>query len=130
MRIFDDVQMNKRDFNLTKKLIKKHFSKQKKSQLSNIKVKIPIAAPPYDWQEVCEALDSMIKMKTTMGEKVKKFENLFSKYIGVKHAIMVNSGSSANLIALSVLSNPFLKNQRIKPNDEIITPAVTWSTIL
>jgi len=68
-----------------------------------------------------------MKMETTSGEKVKKFEKKFSKYIGTKHGTMVNSGSSANLLALSILSNPLLKN-RIKPGDEIITPAVTWAT--
>ena len=47
-----------------------------------------------------------------MGEKVKKFETIFAKYIGVKYALMVNSGSSANLLALSILSNP--KNALVK----------------
>ena len=79
-------------------------------------------------EEVYEALESMLEMKTTMGEKVKKFEKLFAEYIGVKYALMVNSGSSANLLALSILSNPILENKRIKENDEIITPAITWST--
>jgi CDP-6-deoxy-D-xylo-4-hexulose-3-dehydrase len=63
-----------------------------------------------------------------MGEKVKSFEDLFAKYIGSKEAIMVNSGSSANLIALSILSNPILGENAIKPGDEVMVPAVTWST--
>jgi len=62
-----------------------------------------------------------------MGKKVEQFESLFADYIGTKYAIMVNSGSSANLLALSLLTNPTLKN-RIEPGDEIITPAITWAT--
>lgn len=62
-----------------------------------------------------------------MGKKVKRFEELFSHYLGSKHAVMVNSGSSANLLALSVLTNPALKDH-IEPDSEIITPAVTWAT--
>ena len=46
----------------------------------------------------------------TTGEKVSKFEKKFANYIGIKHGIMVNSGSSENLLALSVLSHPLLKN--------------------
>ena len=69
-----------------------------------------------------------MRLKTTMGNKVRKFENDFAKYIGTKYAIMVNSGSSANLLALSILTNPHLRNKRIKTGDEIITPAVTWPT--
>src|SRR5207245_2267805 len=49
------------------------------------------------------------------------------EYLGSKHAVMVNSGSSANLLTLSVLTNPLLQD-RIMPRTEIITPAVTWAT--
>ena len=51
-------------------------------------------------------------------------DSIFNKN---KHCLFVNSGSSANLVALSILSSPFIKNP-IKPGDEIITPAITWST--
>jgi len=64
-----------------------------------------------------------------MGEKVHEFERMFTNYIGMRNSVMVNSGSSANLLALSVLTNPTIK-QRIKANDEVITPAVTWSTTI
>jgi CDP-6-deoxy-D-xylo-4-hexulose-3-dehydrase len=68
----------------------------------------------------------------TMGARCREFEADFAKYIGVKHAIMVNSGSSANLLAAFTLANPLcpLKDglQRIKPGSEVIVPALTWST--
>jgi CDP-6-deoxy-D-xylo-4-hexulose-3-dehydrase len=63
-----------------------------------------------------------------MSKKVEMFEKLFANYIGVKYALMVNSGSSANLLALSILNNPFLGGKQIKEGHEVITPAVTWST--
>src|SRR2546427_5754449 len=52
---------------------------------------------------------------------------MFAEYLGSKHAVMVNSGSSANLLTLSVLTNPLLQD-RMMPRTEIITPAVTWAT--
>ena len=70
----------------------------------------------------------------TMGKVTKKFESAFSKHLGVKHAIYVNSGSSANLLAFSAIQdndkfrNYKSKNQFLKSGDEIIVPAVTWST--
>ena len=62
-----------------------------------------------------------------MGSKVRRFESAFAEYVGVDHAVMVNSGSSANLVALSVLASPEL-SERLEPGSEIITPAVTWAT--
>ena len=111
-----------------KKFFKKYFTNVKQQKFIPGVSPIPLAEPPYDWEEVCEALDSLLSMETTMGEKVKKFEKLFANYIGTKYAIMVNSGSSANLLALSILSNPSLGSHQLKKGDEVITPAVTWST--
>ncbi len=113
-----------------KKNIRNHFIDLEKNQRKFVpgKSKIPLAFPPYNAEEVCEALDSMVNLQTTMGKKVRKFESEFGKYVGTKYSIMVNSGSSANLLALSILTNPHLGNKRIKNNDEIITPAVTWPT--
>ena len=88
---------------------------------------LPLMAPTFGPDEIMEALDSMESMQITMGRKVNEFESRFSEYVGTDHAIMVNSGSSANLLALSVLSNPTLKD-RIRPGSEILVPAVTWST--
>ena len=120
--------MNKKDDQVLKQLIKKHFLEKNIINLENSTNKLSLAEPAFGWEEVYEALNSMLEMKTTMGEKVKKFEKMFAKYIGVKHALMVNSGSSANLIGLSVLANHSLGSMKINSGDEIITPAVTWST--
>ena len=111
----------------TKYLIREFFSEEKNVKFISGKTAIPLMVPSYGWEEVCEALDSLLDTQVTMGEKVKRFEAMFAEYIGVRFAIMVNSGSSANLLALSILTNPVPKN-RIRPGDEIITPAVTWAT--
>lgn len=89
--------------------------------------KIPLQCPTYGSEEVIESLESLLSTWVTMGKKVKNFERMFSEYLGTKCATMVHSGSSANLLALSVLSNPSLSN-RINPGDEIITPSTTWIT--
>src|SRR5712664_2077019 len=91
------------------------------------KTKIPLTIPTYGTEEVEEAVDSLLSTWVTMGSKVRKFEEAFAQYNGSKHAVMVNSGSSANLLALSVLTNPILPDH-IAKGSEIITPAVTWAT--
>lgn len=87
----------------------------------------PLVIPPFGSDEIKEAVDSFLSTYVTMGKKCTQFETDFAKYIGVKHGLFVNSGSSANLIALSILSSPAIPNP-IKPGDEIITSALTWST--
>ena len=109
-----------------KQLVKDYFSLKKEEFIPG-KSKIPLNIPSYSWEEVYEAIESILTTQVTMGEKVQKFEKMFADYVGVKYAIMVNSGSSANLLALSILVNPVISN-RIREGEEIITPAVTWST--
>ena len=61
-----------------------------------------------------------------MGEKVKEFESMFAKHMGSKYSVMVNSGSSANLLMIAALF--YKKENPLVPGDEIIVPAVSWST--
>ena len=65
----------------------------------------------------------------TMSNITYDFEKKFAKYLGVKFALMVNSGSSANLLAISLLVNPQRK-KRLLPGDEVLIPVVCWSTSL
>jgi CDP-4-dehydro-6-deoxyglucose reductase, E1 len=90
------------------------------SKFELYKTKIPLMTQPYGNEEILEVMDSLMSGYVTMGKKVAEFERLFAEYVGVKHAIMVNSGSSANLLALTALN--------LQPGDEVITPAVTWAT--
>ena len=109
------------------KLTKEYFSSKAKESFIPGRSKIPLNVPSYGWEEACEAIESILTTWVTMGKKVKQFEEMFAQYVGVPYGVMVNSGSSANLLALSILTNPTLKN-RIEPGDEVITPAVTWVT--
>ena len=80
----------------------------------------------FPWNE-CElkAIDEVVKSGNfTMGEKVKQFEGEFAKKMGSKYAVMVNSGSSANLLAIAALCY----SKKLKRGDEVIVPAVSWST--
>lgn len=109
-----------------KDIVKNHFLNQKYEFVPG-ETKIPLQYPSYSYEEAIEAIESLLSTWVTMGKKVKEFENIFASYLGSKYAVMVNSGSSANLVALSILTNPALKN-RILPGEEVITPAVTWVT--
>src|SRR5262245_3063818 len=70
--------------------------------------------------------------RLTMGERCRVFEFEFAKILGVEHAVMVNSGSSANLIALFAMANPLAAfdgmPRRIVSGSEVIVPALSWST--
>lgn len=89
----------------------------------------PLSVPLYGAEEVSGALESLLEQNVTMGAKVRAFERTFAEFVGTKHAIMVNSGSSANLLAMAVLASPSLTGA-LREGDEIIVPAVTWSTSL
>jgi CDP-6-deoxy-D-xylo-4-hexulose-3-dehydrase len=110
-----------------RQLIQRWFDQQDVPLFVAGQTPIPLNVPSFGGEEVWEALESLLSSQVTMGRKVRQFEALFAEYIGVKHAIMLNSGSSANLLALSVLTNPALK-ERLQPGDEVITPALTWAT--
>ncbi len=71
----------------------------------------------------------------TMGHKCREFERAFADHLGVAHAVMVNSGSSANLLAMFALTNPLVPvgnglPPRIPAGSEVIVPALTWSTTI
>lgn len=83
---------------------------------------VPLVNAPYGADEIVEVLKSLMSTYVTMGEKVEQFEKDWSDYIGLRQGVMVNSGSSANLMALKALSEDF------GPEPEVIVPAVGWST--
>ncbi|MFY8069251.1 MAG: DegT/DnrJ/EryC1/StrS family aminotransferase [Flavobacterium sp.] len=89
-------------------------------------IKYPLASSTWDEKEI-EAINGVIaKDMYTMGEGVKQFEDDFSNFVNSKYAVMVNSGSSANLIAVAAMF--YTKNPKLKRGDEVIVPAVSWST--
>jgi CDP-4-dehydro-6-deoxyglucose reductase, E1 len=85
--------------------------------------------PTFSAEEINAAVDVLLSTRVTMGPKVKAFEREYADAFGFKHAIMNNSGSSANLLALAAVVNPATPD-RLKPGDEVIAPALSWSTTI
>lgn len=86
----------------------------------------PLAATTWDHEEI-EAIQEVIAGGVfTMGERVKAFEQAFARAFGARYAVMSNSGSSANLLAVAALF--YRKDNPLKRGDEVIVPAVSWST--
>ena len=92
--------------------------------------RISYASRVYDEKEMQSLTDAMLDFWLTTGRFSKEFEKNFAEWIGVKHAHLVNSGSSANLIAFSVLTAPELGNRQIKKGDEVITVACGFPTTI
>ncbi len=86
----------------------------------------PLASATYDESEIMEALDSMASFKTSMFEKTKNFESQFSNYQSCKYSIMVNSGSSADLLLSYLLTNPL--DPILEKGDEVLVASITWPT--
>ena len=83
--------------------------------------------PTFSAEEIDAALDCLLTTRVTMGQKVKTFEMLFSASGPFGPGVMVNSGSSANLLAIAALVNPEARDA-LQPGDEVIVPALSWST--
>ncbi len=90
--------------------------------------RISYASRVFDDSEMCALTDAMLDFWLTTGRFSDEFEKNFAKWIGVKFAHLVNSGSSANLIAFMVLTAPELGERRIKRGDEVITVACGFPT--
>jgi len=116
---------------MNQKYIKKQISKKLEKLdfdlMSN--KKFPLSTLQYDADDIMNSLDTLVKGWPTIGPKVKEVENKIEKYLKVKNAIMLNSGGSANYLILYLLTSVYAKKKdKLNPGDEVITPAVTWST--
>ena len=91
--------------------------------------KYPLLENAFSNSDILKGINVLLSRRITMSQITKRFEMQFGKFIGSKYCLMVNSGSSANLLALFALINPKKKN-RLKVGDECLVPAVCWSTSL
>src|SRR6266545_2161443 len=82
----------------------------------------------FDEQEMANLIDSSLDFWLTAGRYVDQFEREFANFLGVQHCSLVNSGSSANLLAFMALTSPKLGDRRIRPGDEVITVAAGFPT--
>ena len=83
----------------------------------------------FSLDDILSGIEVLLSSQITMSEITEKFQYEFAKYVGAKYALMVNSGSSANLLATFALVNPQKKNF-LKRNSECLIPALCWSTSL
>src|SRR6201988_2089631 len=89
---------------------------------------VPISGRVFDEQELELLVESSLDFWLTTGRFAEQFEREFAKFVGVREAVLVNSGSSANLLAVTALTSPRLGDRQLKPGDEVITLAAGFPT--
>ena len=114
--------MNIKKINIIKKII------EKKSRRSS-KYFYPLLENALSTEDLMSGIKVIVSGQLTMSRKTKEFEKHFAKKMGSKYALMVNSGSSANLLVAFAACNP-MRNNRFKVGDEVLIPSVCWSTSL
>ena len=116
--------LSKKDYKFLEKLIVKFNDNNTRTSSQ-----YPLLEKGFTNQDIMSGIEVILSRKLTMGDVTRKFEEKFSKYVGSNYSIMVNSGSSANLLAAFALINPQKKN-RLKIGDKFLIPAICWSTSL
>ncbi|MBE6578038.1 MAG: lipopolysaccharide biosynthesis protein RfbH [Ruminococcaceae bacterium] len=110
------------------KLVKEYCEKYHTKPAYKEGDRIPYASRVYDSDEMCNLVDSSLEFWLTSGRYTDEFESKFAEYLGVRHCSLVNSGSSANLLAFMTLTSPLLKDRAVKRGDEVITVAAGFPT--
>jgi CDP-6-deoxy-D-xylo-4-hexulose-3-dehydrase len=91
---------------------------------------VPVSGKVIDGHDLSSVVDSALDCWFTTGRFAEKFERELARFVGIRSASLVNSGSSANLLAISALTSPKLGDRRLKPGDEVITVAAGFPTTL
>jgi len=89
---------------------------------------VHFAGRTFDADELCNLVDASLDFFLTANRFAERFEAGFAEYLGLSDALLVNSGSSANLLALTALTSPTLGARRLKPGDEVVTVAAGFPT--
>lgn len=109
-----------------KQAIKDEFLSRREAESADFKKKLTVGFPVYDEKEVLAALDCLLNLRLSQGPIVKEFEKEAASYMDVSHAVAMNSGTSANMLALASLINLGM----LKAGDEVIVPAATFSSVV
>lgn len=126
-RMFDNMsETEAREYILQQ--VKDYCNKYHTKKEYHVGDRIPYASRVYDSNEMCNLVDSALEFWLTSGRYTEQFETEFAKYLGTRYCSLVNSGSSANLIAFMALTSPLLKERQVKRGDEIITVAAGFPT--
>ena len=89
----------------------------------------PLKDSTFRNKDLIEGIKVILSKNVTMSKVTKKFEKVFSKKIRIPYSLMINSGSSANLLAFQCLINPYRK-KKLKKGDEVLIPSICWPTSL
>ncbi|MCD4820810.1 MAG: lipopolysaccharide biosynthesis protein RfbH [Methanococcoides sp.] len=123
--------MDKKD-EIKKEIFKKvkdyYLLAHKKEDFIPGKSNMPYAGRVYDENELISLVDSALEFWLTTGRFARQFEENFANFLGVRYCLLTNSGSSANLLAISALTSPKLGKKQLKPGDEVITVAAGFPT--
>lgn len=120
-----EEQIRNTIFDLVKQLHTERYG-----DISFVPGKTPVryAGRVFDEREMVNLVDASLDFWLTAGRYADEFESGFAEYFGLSDAILVNSGSSANLVALTTLTSPMLGEKRLRPGDEVITAAAGFPT--
>jgi len=114
--------------NLDAIIAQEFLSRHKKTPFVPGESAIAVTGKVFGEEELSAAVNASLDFWLTSGPYAEKFESRFAKRVGMRHAFMVNSGSSANLLALSALTSPKLGERALRPGDEVITVAAGFPT--
>jgi CDP-4-dehydro-6-deoxyglucose reductase, E1 len=101
----------------------------KKKNIKRTHHSFPLKDSTFRNKDLIEGIKVILSKNMTMSKETEKFEKIFSRKLKTQHSLMVNSGSSANLLALQCLINPYRK-KRLKKGDEVLIPTICWPTSL
>lgn len=93
-------------------------------------MRVPLASSGLRQVDIDAVIRVLASGNLTMGREVKNFESKMSNYLGVKHFVMVNSGSSANLLMIEALMRPAVSRPKLNPGDSVLVPAIAWPTTI
>lgn len=111
------------------KLVAEEFQKRhQKSDFIPGTSPVPVTGKVFGQPELEAAVNASLDFWLTAGPYTEKFESRFARTVGMRHAFMVNSGSSANLLAISTLTSPKLGDRALRPGDEVVTVAAGFPT--
>lgn len=91
-------------------------------------IRVPLASSGLEPDDIQAVMDTLQSNALTMGSRVRDFESAMASYLGSKHFVMVNSGSSANLAIIEALLRPTSGQPHLQPGDGVLVPAIAWPT--
>ena len=110
-------------------LTRQYYEEQwPKTEFDPTTMPVPVSGKVFDAHELELLVDASLDFWLTTGRYATQFEKAFARWFGIRHCLLVNSGSSANLLALTALTSPKLGVDRLRPGDEVITAAAGFPT--